>query len=137
MKKILFLLLVSFVTMFIGCSDDSNPAGSTGMGGTGGTGGTGNVTFVMGQRVEGNGVMFTVKPSVAITVTQYTCSLPAQNFTETYQGDGVTVYPANQVQDFAGFTGVQAGQQWTFNIQGKIGNAQGAAYNVNVNYTAQ
>jgi hypothetical protein len=79
--------------------------------------------------------MFTVKPSTAVTVTGYTISLPAQQLSDPYQGDGTTVYQAGQVYDVAEYNGVASGQQWTFNFKGKLGSSTGTAYDVTTNYT--
>jgi hypothetical protein len=135
MKKLIFTFVATIFLLIGGCSDDSG-SGTTDPFGTGGGGGTGGVTFTISHRQgDQGGIMFTVRPSTAVTVTQYTCSLPAQQFSETYEGDGTTVYPGNQVYDIAEFTGVASGQQWTFNIKGKIGSATGQNYDVNTNYT--
>lgn len=132
MKKILLALFSVLFVLINGCSDSATGSGTDPFGGGGGTGG---VTFTVGQR-QGNqgGIMFTAKPSTNIILTEFTCSLPAQPFSETHQGDGTTVYQGNQVYDLAEFTGVVSGQQWTFNFKGKIGSATGQDYNVNSNY---
>lgn len=132
-KAVGFLLLFSLAITFSSCKkdDSSNPA-SVGVG----TGGTGGVTFTIGQR-QGNqgGIMFTAKPSTAVTVTQITISLPAQNFNDVLQGDGTTIFQGGTVYDLDEYSGVATGQQWTFKFEGKLGSAQGTAYNVTSNYT--
>ena len=138
MKKFLSLFLILGFLALIGCSDDATaPTNGGGLGG-GGNGGGGGVTFTIGQRTgDQGGIMFTAKPSTAVTVTQFTVNLPAQQFSDPYQGDGTTVFQAGQVYDIAEYTGVTAGQQWTFNFKGKIGSSTGTDYDVTSNYTVQ
>jgi hypothetical protein len=133
MKGILYLLLLFLLVFLTGCKKD-DPV-STGSGGLDITGG-GGVTFTISQR-QGNqgGIMFTAKPSTAVTVTQITVSLPAQNFNDILQGDGTTVFQGSQTYDLEEYTGVASGQQWTFKFEGKLGSAQGQAYSVTSNYT--
>jgi hypothetical protein len=134
MKKLIFTFVSIIFIFFGGCGDDGGGTNDPFGGGPGG--GTGSVTFTMGQRPgDQGGIMFTVKPSTAVVVTEYTCSLAAQQFSQTFPGDGTTVYQGNQVQDMAEFTGVASGQQWTFNVKGKLGSATGQAFDVNANYT--
>ena len=130
MKKIIVLSLVLFFGFIISsCKKDSstNPIGPQ-VGGT--------ITFTMSTEQGQQGVNFRFKPSTSVTVTQVTVSLPAQQFQ-----DVVTNPNPNEVFDTANgfvvgeYTGVQTGQQWTFNVQGKIGSSTGTAYNVNTNFT--
>jgi hypothetical protein len=86
---------------------------------------------VQGQQ----GIVFNFKPSTAVTVTQVTVKLPAQNFEDVVQGDGTTVFDTQTGFSVGEYTGVQTGQQWSFNIQGKIGSATGQTYNKDVNFT--
>lgn len=135
MKKLLIYFIPVLALIIFGCNNESGSGGVDPFGGGGAGGGTGNVTFTIGQRQgDQGGIMFTVKPSTAITVTQVIVSLPAQGFQDIIQDDGQTVYQA-QTYDLAEYTGVASGQQWTFNFKGKIGNAQGQDYDVNSNYT--
>lgn len=134
MKKILIALVPLFFIFNNGCKD--NATGSGDPFGGGGGGGTGGVTFTMSTEQGQQGVNFRFKPSTSVTVTQVTVSLPAQQFQ-----DVVTNPNPNEVFGTANgfvvgeYTGVQTGQQWTFNVQGKIGSATGTAYNVNTNFT--
>ena len=94
LKSAVFILVL--ITLFSGCKKDSNdnPTGPT-IGGS-----TRSVSFIIGQR-QGNqgGIMFTAKPSAAVTVTQVTISLPAQSFQDIVQGDWQTVFQSGQVYD--------------------------------------
>ncbi len=132
MKKILVVFLPLLFILINGC-DNEGGTGANPFGG-GGTG-TGNVTWTIGQRQgDQGGIMFTAKPSVAVTVTLVTVSLPAQPFTDDVQGNGQTVFQPGQFYDIDEYTGVTSGQQWTLRFQGKIGSATGTAYDVTSNY---
>jgi hypothetical protein len=132
MKKFLLALFPSLLILIISCSDNSGSSTDPFGGGSGGTGG---VTWQIGNRQGQQGIIFTAQPSTAVTVTQVTVSLPAQNFNDVVQGDGTTVFQPGQFYDISEYTGVASGQQWTFKFEGKLGNAQGQAYNVTSNYT--
>ncbi len=134
-KNILFLLSLVTLMFNSGCSDKSSSGTDPFGGGVGTTGGTGTVTFTIGHTQGNQGIVFTAKPSVDATVSEFTINLPAQNFTETYQGDGTTVFKAGSVYSIQEYTGVASGQQWTFNFKGKLGSSTGQDYNVNSNYT--
>ncbi len=142
MKK--FAIAILFISGFflIGCKSDTvtNPTGG-GVGGIGGGGGgTGNVTFTV-SAVQGSQqglISFSFIPSVNVTVTTILVSLPAQNFTftETNPNPDEVFNPTEGFQ-ITDYQGVEAGQQWTFNVKGKIGTSTGQAYDVTVNYTIQ
>ena len=138
MKRTIKILIpaIIFLLYYTGCSND-NGGGTTDPFGTGGTSGqTSSVAWTMGHRQgDQGGIVFTAKPSVAVTVTQVTCSLPEQNYQDPLQGDGTTVFQPGQFYDLEEYTGVASGQKWTFQFQGKIGNTQGQNYNVTSNYT--
>ena len=134
MKRLFSLLFIISLFALASCSDDATGTG----GGLLGGGGGGGVTFTIGQRAgDQGGIMFTAKPSAAVTVTQFTVNLPAQQLSDQYQGDGTTVFQAGQVYDIAEYNGVTAGQNWTFNFKGKLGSTTGADYDATSNYTAQ
>ena len=132
-KLILYLVIATFVGL-LSCSDDSGGT-VTDPFGTGGTGGTGGVTFTISS-IQGNqgGIIFTASPSVDVKITKVTLSLPAQQFTDVIQGDGTTVFPANQAVQLDEYTGVATGQQWTFQFEGNLAS-NNQAFNVNSNYT--
>ncbi len=139
-KTVLAFLTIAVFMFFNSCSDNSGGGTSTdpfggGIGG-GGTGGTGNVVFTIGHtQGQNGGILFTAKPSVDVTVTEFTMNLPEQNLSDKYQGDGTTVFKAGTVYSLEEYTGVATGQKWTFNFKGKIGSSTGTAYDVNSNYT--
>lgn len=131
MKKLIGLsLIISFALIVSSCKkdDSSNPSGPAIGGGT-------TVTFTVSAVQGQQGIVFNFKPSTAVTVTQVTVKLPAQNFQDVVQGDGTTVFDTQSGFSVGEYTGVQSGQQWSFNIQGKIGSATGQAYNKDVNFT--
>lgn len=134
MKRIVLVILsVLSIHILSSCSEDSG-SGTSPFGGGGGTGG-GGVTFTVSTVQGQQGISFNFKPSTNVTVTQVTVRLPAQNFQDVVQGNGTTVFDTQTGFTVGEYTGVQSGQQWTFNIQGKIGNAQGQAYNKDVNFS--
>lgn len=133
MKWSLVVLTGFLIVLASGCSDNSSGTGGDPFGPGGGGGGA--VTWTIGSRQGQQGRIFTGQPSVAVTVTQVTVSLPAQPFQDVIQGDGTTVYQAGTVYDIGEYTGVATGQAWTLAFQGRIGNAQGQQYTVTSNYT--
>ncbi|MBK8944756.1 MAG: hypothetical protein IPM32_05715 [Ignavibacteriae bacterium] len=141
MKKLILLLLPILFLSITSCDDSAgvtNPTGG-GIGGIGGGGGTGtgSVTFTIGtSQGEQGGIYFTAAPSVAVKITKVTVSLPAQQFSDVLQGDGTTVYNANEAVLLQEYVGVENGQQWTFQFEGSLaGNNQ--TFNVTSNYTVR
>lgn len=135
MKKILLALFSILFILSNGCSDDSAGGGTDPFGG-GGTG-TGSVTFTVAI-VQDNQqkLFFEFKPSTNVVLTQITANCAAAGVNnETVQGDGTTVYSSTNPIYIGPLTVTQSGQQWTFKIEGKIGTAQGQAYNKDVNFT--
>lgn len=134
-NKIILLLVSSFVVFLFGCSDDSNDSNPVGLGGLGGTGGQGSVSFTIGSTIgQQGGIIFTATPSVDVKITQVTVSLPAQQYTDVLQGDGTTVFNANQTAQLEEYVGTEKGQQWTFQFEGTLA-ADGKAFDVTSNYT--
>lgn len=134
MKRLLAGAFLAVLLAGAGCSDSDS--GSTGTPFGPGGGGGGAVAFTIGSR-PGNqgGLIFTARPSAAVTVTQITVALPAQSYQDILQGDGTTVFQAGQTYDLDEYTGVATGQAWVFTFQGRIGNAQGQTYSVTSNFT--
>ena len=142
--KNLIVTLASLVFLF-GCSDDktdsSNPVGVLGGGGTGGTGGTGGngnvaITISFQSDQQGGGV-FSGTPSVAVKLNSLTVSVPAQQYTESFQFDGTETAAANVTEAFlqyAAGSGITTGQQWTFQFEGTLA-ADGKAFNITSNFT--
>ncbi|MBK8944752.1 MAG: hypothetical protein IPM32_05695 [Ignavibacteriae bacterium] len=135
MKKIITIFLILSSIFIISCDDDTT-GGVTDPFGTGGIGGgTGNVTFTIGaQQGENGGILFFATPSVAVKITKVTCSLPAQNFNDVVEGDGTTIFNANESVGIEEYTGVTSGQQWTFKFEGTLAS-NNQAFNVTSNYT--
>lgn len=140
MKKIIqFIVLIALTSITgIGCSDNSAGGGVTDPfgGGNNNTGG-GAVTFKIGTtQGQQGGTIFTITPSVSVKITKVTISLPAQQFTDVINDDGTTVYNGNQTVVTEEYTGVAAGQQWTFQFEGTLAD-NNQAFNVTSNYTVQ
>ena len=149
MKKII-VLLFSFALLFIcSCSnsDGGNPTstgigggGGGGIGGDGGGGGggnTGNVTFTVAvaQEQQSGNYYFQFTPSTSIVVNSIRGQCAALNIDETVTDNGTDVYGPNAPFYIGPIEGLQTGVQWTFTIAGKIGSAQGQAYNTKFNWT--
>jgi hypothetical protein len=138
--KILFSIF-TIICLFLcsSCKDNSNPTSTGGLGGTGGGGGgTGAVTFTIskGPGTTQNGTIFYAAPNTAVTITKYTINLPAQQLSDPYvTADPTIVYPANQAQNLAEYSGVATGQKWVFVFEGHLGTSTGTAFNVTSNYT--
>lgn len=105
--------------------------------GGGGGGGTTSVTFTVALvQDQQQQTYFEFKPSTSVVVAQVTANCAAAGVNnQVVQGDGTTVYSQTTPFYIGPATGLQQGQQWTFAIQGKLGSAQGQAYNVNTNFT--
>jgi len=143
MKKIIaYLFSMAFLT-FSACSDDSgggtvtDPFGGGNVG-NGGNGGSGGVTITISSRQEQDGsTVFAATPSVAVKLSKLTVSVPAEQYTESFQFDGTTVVNANVTEDFLQYpanAGVATGQQWTFQFEGTLA-ADNQAFNITSNYT--
>ena len=81
------------------------------------------------------GIIFYATPSVAVTITNVNVSVAAAQYNHDIQGDGTTVYPANQAVSINEFTGVASGQKWVFVFTGHLGTATGTAFSATSNYT--
>lgn len=135
MKNKLIYLLSLLLAFSIGCSDDSSDSNPIGLGGLGGTGGQGSVSFTIGStNGQQGGIIFSATPSINVKITQVTVSLPAQQYTDVLEGDGTTVYNANQAVQLDEYVGAEKGQQWTFKFEGTLA-ADGKAFDVTSNYT--
>lgn len=139
MKKILLLnsLIIALLFVFTACSDDegnaTSPFGPVG----GGTGGGGNLTITISSRQDQGATIFTATPSVAISLSTLTVSVPSEQYTESFQFDESFVAEANVTQDLLEYpagSGVASGQQWIFQFSGKIA-ATGEPFTVTSNYT--
>ena len=136
MKKLILFFSLLFIFM-IGCNNDNSGDAGTGIGGIGGGGGggTGNVTIQVQGQADGQGkYIFSINPSVAITVANVTPSVAAAGYQET-----IDVNAQFQAGTFQGLlqytdTDVQQGQQWKFVFTGTTTNGN-QAFNATTNYT--
>ena len=134
MRRIIIYLLPILIATLASCSNDTVGGGVTDPFGGGG-GGQGAVNFIIGStNGQQGGIIFTAVPSVDVKITQVTVALPAQQFTDVLQGDGTTVFGANQTAQLEEYVGVEKGQQWTFKFEGTLSNG-GQVFNVTSNYT--
>jgi hypothetical protein len=142
MKNLYLFIIIFAFSLFSGCNKSAgggdNPF-ALGVGGSGtGGGGTGNVTVAVAVIQDGQGQQyFEFTPDTGVVVNQVEVKCAAQGVDETLQGDGQTVYTANNPVDVGPLTQgiLQTGQQWTFTIQGKIGSSTGTAYIATPSYT--
>jgi len=135
LKTYISLLSITLI-FFIACSDDkSDSSGSNILGpNTGGTGGTGNVTFTIAHQLVQEGQDFdedgqaddsfylTASPSVSIKITGVVIGIPNDDNFDSVQGDGNSVFNANQ-QVFINNTpyfNVASGQKFTLKFSGKL-----------------
>lgn len=147
MKTLLKLIFAMSFILYVGCNDNGNSSDTNPLGiGNDGNNTGGTVTFKIEtqktqQDVDGDGNLdnvtyFTATPSVTITITKATYSLPAQQYTDSVTDDGTTEYQANVAVDVVGFYSDQitGGQNWEFQFEGKI-VSNGQAFNVTSKYT--
>lgn len=128
------LLVLCISLIFVSCKKSDGSPTSPILGGGGGTGG---VTFTVAV-VQDNQqqLFFEFKPSTNVVITKITANCPAAGINnESVTGDGTTVYSQTNPAYVGPLTVIQSGQQWSFQFEGKLGNAQGQAYNVSANYT--
>lgn len=138
MKRIFSLFLILSALIAFSCSDDATGPTTGGIGGGGGN--TGGVTFTIGQTQgsQQGSTMFTLKPSVDVTITTITAKLPAQQFEDVLTNPNPDVVVSSQnTYELEEYTGVQPGQQWQFVFVGNLGSSTGTAYTVTTNYTVQ
>ena len=134
--KNIYLLLLFVLAFTIGCSEDGkDDDNSTILGpNTGGTGGTGAVTFTIshqvlqeGQDFDGDGqaddsFYLTASPSVAVKITTVTIGIPNNPNFDAVQGDGTSVFNANQAVQInnAPYFNVSSGQKFTLKFTGNL-----------------
>jgi hypothetical protein len=142
MKKIIYLVCLVSIIATIGCN--SNPTGpekgSGGLGNGNGTGnGNGNVSIQVQGQADGQGnYIFSLNPSAEVTFSTITASVPAANYTESYDFSGFGEWQANNFQGFLAYDAnvIEQGQAWTFKCDGKTVN-DNKEFSVTVNYTVQ
>jgi hypothetical protein len=144
MKKVVIFIILLLISIISACSDNTSGVTNPGTGGLGGLGGIGrggntggNVTFTIGTTDgQQGGILFYATPSAAVKITQVTISLPAQQFNDILTDNGTTVYNANEAVGLREYTGIEAGQQWTFKFEGTLAS-NNTAFTVTSNYTVQ
>lgn len=155
MKKLFFYIVSLIFIISTGCSDDASvtsPTGSgLGIGDGGGTGtGGGSVTFTIGNQKLQEGYDFdndgqadesfylTATPSVSVKINSVNIEIPNDANFDTVQGDGTSVFEANQAVQIntTPYYNVGSGQKFTLKISGKLASND-QAFNVTVEYTVQ
>lgn len=153
MKKIIFYLVSLIFILSTGCSDDSSvtspTSGGLGIGDDGGTGtGGGSVTFKIANQVLQEGYDFdndgqaddsfylTASPSVSVKINNVKIEIPNDANFDTVQGDGTSVFAANQAVQIntTPYYNVGSGQKFTLKISGKLASND-QEFNVTVEYT--
>ncbi len=153
MKNILIFFASMTLIFSIGCSDDASVTSPTdggfGIGDGGGTGtGGGSVTFQIANQVKQEGYDFdsdgqtddsfylTATPSVSVKINSVNIEIPNDANFDTVQGDGTTVFAANQAVQIntTPYYNVGSGQKFTLKISGKLASDD-QAFDVTVEYT--
>lgn len=148
MKNFIKLFSVLFITGLLSCSDDSSITSPSGIGGGDNTGGTGSVTFKISHQLISEGYDFdqdgqqddsfylTASPSASIKITQVDISIPNDANFDTVQGDGTTVFKANEEVyiNSTPFYGVTSGLKFTLKFTGKLSDND-QAFTVTSEYT--
>ena len=139
MKKTLYFVFLLSLMAIIGC--DSNPtAPETGGLGTGTGNGTGNGNGTVSIQVQGQqdgqgNYIFSLKPSVDVTLTSVTASVVAEDYTENFDFTGQGQWQAANYVGFLAYPEnlIQQGQAWTFKYVGKTIN-DNKDFAITVNY---
>ena len=135
MKKKALFIISTILVLLTGCGKDSstNPLSLNG-----GKGSSGGVTIKINSQLDQQGgAIFSGSPSTDIKVSKITVSVPAQQYTESFQLDGTTVSKANVNVAFLEYpanSGVASGQKWTFKFEGKLAS-NNQAFDTTINYT--
>lgn len=155
MKNLLFYTLSVLMFITIGCSDDASVtspnSGGLGIGdGNGGGSGGGSVTFKIANQKLQEGYDFdndgqadesfylTASPSVAVKISTVKIEIPNDANFDTIQGDGTSVFAANQAVQLNStpYYNVASGQKFTIKFSGKLASDD-KAFDVTVEYTVQ
>ncbi|MCB0725102.1 MAG: hypothetical protein KDC73_10375 [Ignavibacteriae bacterium] len=115
--KILYLVLVVFISVYIaGCNNSDVVDPNSGINGTG----TGNtVNFTMQGSGTSQSYDFQFTPGVDVKLNYLIASLPAQQFSDSVPNTNPsTVFSSGQSYSWYPYTGVQTGQQWSFTFNG-------------------
>ncbi len=155
MKKLLFYTLSVLMFITIGCSDDASVtspnSGGLGIGdGNGSGGGGGSVTFKIGNQKLQEGYDFdndgqadesfylTASPSVAVKISTVKIEIPGDANFDTVQGDGTSVFAANQAVQLNStpYYNVASGQKFTIKFSGKLASND-QSFDVTSEYTVQ
>lgn len=138
MKKLIFFIIPALFLLIAGCNSSNsgnNPIGGIGEIG-GGTGGGVTIGVDVAQDNQGQ-QYFEFTPNTNVVIIQAEVKCDAQQIDQTFQGDGQTVYSANNTFSIGPLTQglLQTGQLWTFIIQGKISSSTGTAFTATPTYT--
>ena len=127
--KILILLIIAIVTS---CNKDDDGGGNPFLPGLGGGNNSGVSFEVKTQPGNQGGTIFLLKPNQDVKIQKVIVQV--QNFTDEVLGDPNTIYKKDTWYELEEYTGVQQGQEWSFNIIGQVA-ANGQSFNVTVKYT--
>ena len=131
-NKVLYIISAALIVI-TGCKKDSSTNPLIPGGGT-----TSEVTIKINSQLDQQGgAIFSGSPNVAVKVTKITASVPAQQYTESFNFDGTNVINANVSTQFLQYpanSGVASGQKWTFQFEGNLAD-NNQAFIVTSDYT--
>lgn len=130
MKQIVTIFFMLFAVIFYSsCGSDSNTGG-----GLLGPGGTNSISFSIGGQGDPTNYTFSATPSVDTKISRVIATLPALNFADTISADPNETFVGGTAYQINSYTGVEAGQAWTFTFTGTV-ISNNEAYTVSTNYT--
>lgn len=132
MKQIATIFLMLFAVIFYSsCGSDSTDTS----GGLLGPGGSNSISFAIGGQGDPTNYTFSATPSVDTKISRVIATVPALNFSDTIVvADPTQTFTAGTAYALDPYTGVEAGQAWTFTFTGTV-ISNNEAYTVSTNYT--
>lgn len=130
MKQIVMIFLVLFTVIFYSSCGSDNPT----TGGPLGSGGSNSISFVIGGQGDPTNYTFSGTPSVDTKISRVIASVPALSFSDTITVDPNETFTGGTAYQINTYTGVEAGQAWTFTFTGTV-ISNNEAYTVSTNYT--
>lgn len=129
MKILLSVFIVGCLLLFNSCREDINPVGNK----------ANNVPLaVVITMTAGNtpgGTFFIATPTEPVFISKLSVAVPLLQFQETYNGDGLTIFPANVPFIINEYQGVATGQKWTFFFDGNLGTKTGTPFSIASSFT--
>jgi len=121
------LLLILFLTSFLGCPSRDEVTGNTGSGITGDI-----VSFSINSQLEENSIYVYFKPNIDVRIAMVTCKAPS--YVVTVVLNSATTYSKEKWHYLEKFDFFATGEKWSFNFEGIIIQG-GLDFDVTTNYT--